>query len=100
MLAEFGAIGALIAGYLIYKQLGMVFAWSDTIVYGLTVVSTIGYYFYCRSLRTHFDFLVHHHDSSCYHGIGYRWGHLRSHGRANEGGRLQWPWCLSIPLQS
>ena len=50
MLAEFGAIGALIAGYLIYKQLGMVFAWSDTIVYGLTVVSTIGYYFYCRSL--------------------------------------------------
>ena len=50
MLAEFGAVGALIAGYLIYKQLGMVFAWSDTIVYGLTVASTIGYYLYCRSL--------------------------------------------------
>ena len=50
MLAEFGAIGALIAGYLIFRQLGMVFTWSDTTVYGLTVVSTIGYYLYCRSL--------------------------------------------------
>ena len=50
MLAEFGAIGALIAGYLIYRQLGMVFGWSDNVVYGLTAVSTIGYYLYCKSL--------------------------------------------------
>ena len=34
MLAEFGAIGALIAGYLIFRQLGMVFGWSDNVVYG------------------------------------------------------------------
>ncbi len=50
MLAEFGAIGALIAGYLIYRQLGMVFGWDDSIVYGLTAASTIGYYLYCKSL--------------------------------------------------
>ena len=50
MLAEFGAIGALIAGYLIYRQLGMVFGWSDNIVYILTAVSTIGYFLYCKSL--------------------------------------------------
>ncbi|MGA1101613.1 MAG: MFS transporter, partial [Opitutales bacterium] len=50
MLAEFGAIGALIAGYLIYRQLGMVFGWGDNIVYILTAVSTIGYYLYCKSL--------------------------------------------------
>ena len=50
MLAEFGAIGALIAGYLIFRQLGMVFGWSDTIVYALTAVATVGYYLYCRSL--------------------------------------------------
>ena len=50
MLAEFGAIGALIAGYLIFRQLGMVFGWSDTIVYALTAIATVGYYLYCRSL--------------------------------------------------
>ena len=40
MLAEFGAIGALIA-VTVYRQLGMVFGWSDNIVYILTAVSTI-----------------------------------------------------------
>jgi MFS family permease len=50
MLAEFGAIGALIAGYLMFKQLGMVFGWSDAIVYGLTALGTIGYGMYCKSL--------------------------------------------------
>jgi MFS family permease len=50
MLAEFGAIGALIAGYLIYRQLGMVFGWGDGVVYILTAVSTIGYFLYCKSL--------------------------------------------------
>ena len=50
MLAEFGAIGALIAGYLIFRQLGMVFGWDDNVVYGLTAVATIGYGLYCKSL--------------------------------------------------
>jgi MFS family permease len=45
MLAEFGAIGALIAGYLIFRQLGMVFGWEDNMVYGLTAVATIAYGF-------------------------------------------------------
>jgi MFS family permease len=50
MLAEFGAIGALIAGYLIFRQLGMVFGWTDVIVYGLTAAATVGYGLYCKSL--------------------------------------------------
>ena len=50
MLAEFGAIGALIAGYLIFRQLGMVFGWEDNMVYGLTAVATIAYGLYCKSL--------------------------------------------------
>ena len=50
MLAEFGAIGALISGYLIFRQLGMVFSWSDPIVYGLTGAATVGYGLYCKSL--------------------------------------------------
>ena len=50
MLAEFGAIGALIAGYLIFRQLGMVFDWSDKMVYGLTAVGTVAYGLYCKSL--------------------------------------------------
>ncbi len=50
MLAEFGAIGALISGYLIFRQLGMVFGWGDTIVYGLTAAATVGYGLYCKSL--------------------------------------------------
>lgn len=50
MLAEFGAIGALIAGYLIFRQLGMVFGWTDNVVYGLTAVATVAYFFYCKSL--------------------------------------------------
>jgi MFS family permease len=50
MLAEFGAIGALIAGYLIFRQLGMVFGWSENVVYGLTAVGTVAYGLYCKSL--------------------------------------------------
>jgi len=50
MLAEFGAIGALIAGYLIFRQLGMEFKWSDNLVYGLTAVATVAYGLYCKSL--------------------------------------------------
>ena len=50
MLAEFGAIGALISGYLIFRQLGMVFGWGDGVVYGLTALATVGYGLYCKSL--------------------------------------------------
>jgi MFS family permease len=50
MLAEFGVIGAAIAGFLICKQLGMVFGWSDGIVYGLLIASVAAYGFYCQSL--------------------------------------------------
>lgn len=50
MLAEFGVIGAAIAAFLVFKQLGMVFKWSPGLVWGLIAVSVIGYGFYCRSL--------------------------------------------------
>ena len=50
MLAEFGAIGALISGYLIFRQLGMVFGWSDNLAYGLTAAGTVAYGLYCKSL--------------------------------------------------
>ena len=68
MLAEFGAIGALIAGYLIYRQLGMVFGWSDNIVYGflprypLLVITSI-----VNPWASLTYFHVYHHDSSGHH---------------------------------
>jgi MFS family permease len=49
MLAEFGVIGAAIAGFLVCKQLGMVFGWSDAVTYGLLAVSVVAYGLYCRS---------------------------------------------------
>jgi MFS family permease len=50
MLAEFGVIGAAIAGFLICKQLGMVFGWSSAVTYGLLAASVIAYGVYCKSL--------------------------------------------------
>ena len=51
MLAEFGAIGALIASYLIFRQLGMVFEWTDGKNSLWTHCSlTVGYGFFCKSL--------------------------------------------------
>lgn len=50
MLAEFGAIGAALASYFIFMQLGLVFSWPLAVVVALVVVTTVGYYFYCRSL--------------------------------------------------
>ena len=50
MLAEFGVIGAGIAGFLIFKQLGGVFGWSDTMVYVLLAASIAAYGAYCKSL--------------------------------------------------
>lgn len=49
MLAEFGVIGCAIAGFLIFKQLGQVFEWSDGMVYGLLAVSVAAYGAYCKS---------------------------------------------------
>lgn len=50
MLAEFGVIGAAIAAYLIFRQIGMVFEWPDPLVWGLIAVSVIAYGVYCQSL--------------------------------------------------
>ena len=49
MLAEFGVIGAAIAGFLVCKQLGMVFGWPDAVTYGLLAVAVVAYGIYCRS---------------------------------------------------
>ncbi len=50
MLAEFGAIGAFIAFYLIFAQLGTVFGWSDVVTWILVALTVGGYWIYCRSL--------------------------------------------------
>jgi MFS family permease len=50
MLAEFGAIGAAIAGWLVFKQLEQVFGWSPAITYLLLAVSVVAYGAYARSL--------------------------------------------------
>ncbi|MEO0509540.1 MAG: MFS transporter [Verrucomicrobiota bacterium] len=50
MLAEFGAIGALIAFALIFVQLGQVFAWPAALTWGLTAITVAAYGFYCRSI--------------------------------------------------
>ncbi|MFT4842256.1 MAG: MFS family permease [Planctomycetota bacterium] len=50
MLGEFGIIGAAIAGFLIVKQLGQVFGWSDGVVYGVLIALVLAYGAYCRSL--------------------------------------------------
>jgi len=49
MLAEFGVIGAAIAGFLIVKQLGGVFGWTDTTVYITLGALVVAYGAYCRS---------------------------------------------------
>jgi MFS family permease len=50
MLAEFGVLGAAIAGFLVLKQLGEVLHWSNAVVFTLLAVLLGGYWFYCRSL--------------------------------------------------
>ncbi|GIT06362.1 MAG: hypothetical protein CM1200mP29_17730 [Verrucomicrobiota bacterium] len=50
MLAEFGVIGAFIAFFLIFKQLGMVFGWSNGVTWGIILVTVIGYGVYCQSI--------------------------------------------------
>jgi MFS family permease len=50
MLAEFGVIGAAIAGFLVIKQLGLVFGWSNTVVWTMLIILVVAYGAYCRSL--------------------------------------------------
>ena len=50
MLAEFGILGAAIASFLIFKELGNAFGWGDPLVYGLMIAAIIGYGIYCKSL--------------------------------------------------
>lgn len=48
MLAEFGVLGALLAAFLIFRQLGQVFEWSNAVTYGIIIVAVVAYGFYCR----------------------------------------------------
>ncbi len=50
MLAEFGVLGALIATFLIVKQLGLEFKWDEWVVWTLIIAAVVGYGIYCRSL--------------------------------------------------
>lgn len=49
MLGEFGAIGAAIAGFLIMKELGGVFGWTNLMVIAIVAVLVVAYGFYCKS---------------------------------------------------
>jgi MFS family permease len=50
MLGEFGVIGAAIALFLIFRNLGGTFDWPSWAVYAPIVVGTIAYGVYCKSL--------------------------------------------------
>ncbi len=50
MLAEFGVIGAAIAAYLMFKELGNVFKWGDAVTMILVAATAVGYGLYARSL--------------------------------------------------
>ena len=50
MLAEFGVLGAALAGFLVFKQLGMVFGWPQAVTWTLLGVAVAAYGLYCRSL--------------------------------------------------
>jgi len=50
MLAEFGIIGASIAGFLIFKEVGGVFSMPTWLIYTLLGISVAAYGFYCKSL--------------------------------------------------
>ena len=50
MLGEFGVIGAALASYLIFRQIGDVFALPVAVVWGLIIASVVAYGLYCQSL--------------------------------------------------
>jgi MFS family permease len=49
MLAEFGVLGAALAGFLVLRQLGEVFGWPNPLTYGLLAVAVVAYGLYARS---------------------------------------------------
>ena len=50
MLAEFGALGAAIAAFLMFREIGNVFKLNDYVVYGAIVAAVLAYGAYCQSL--------------------------------------------------
>ena len=50
MLAEFGIVGAFLASFLIFREVGGVFALSNYVVWTLIIVSVVAYGLYCQSL--------------------------------------------------
>ena len=58
MLAEFGAVGALIAGYLVFKQLGMVFGRGDNETPNTVFGIAEGVFVYALPLQSVLRFLL------------------------------------------
>ena len=59
MLKEAGALGALIVSFLIFKEVGRVFSFSQPMIYALIAIATIGYGLYVKNLgRPMFIFLL------------------------------------------
>ena len=59
MLREAGALGALIAVFMIMVELGRVFSLPAAVTYGVIVLATLGYFAYARSLgRPMYVFLL------------------------------------------
>jgi MFS family permease len=59
MLGEMGALGVLIVSYLVFQEIGRVFAFSTGVTWGLIIAATVGFWLYTRSLgRLQFVFLL------------------------------------------
>jgi len=50
MLKEVGAVGILIVSFLIFKELGRVFEWSNSVIWGLIAIATLIQLAYTRTL--------------------------------------------------
>ena len=50
MLAEFGVIGAALASYLMFREIGNVFGLPNAVVWGIIAVAVVAYGVYCQSL--------------------------------------------------
>lgn len=50
MLGEFGLVGAALASFLVYRELGNVFGFPNWLVWALVIVSSAAYGAYCQSL--------------------------------------------------
>jgi MFS family permease len=50
MLGEMGALGVLVVSYLVYQEVGRVFAFSSGLVWGLIIVTTVLFWLYVRTL--------------------------------------------------